>query len=132
MADGRYPIGGTFEDVGEAVVKPVSDEVGKALEQGVQVVSGTGQQVSQANVQAKQIETRTRLAEARRKIKWWKDLEEAQKRVREGLKQKSFDSAQDRQKQQEIQQFEVSKKQQKNVTLERQKTKTEIKGGVGG
>lgn len=130
---GKNVIGGTFEDLNEAVVKPVTDEVGKALEQGVQtVISGPKQTQNPQNPQAKQAETQAKLAESRRKIKWWQDLEEAQRRVRDQEKQKivqkqSLDSARDKQ----IKQFEIVK-QKENLALNRAQRKTEIKGGVGG
>ncbi len=122
-------IGGTFEDLNEAVVRPVSDEVGKALEQGVQnVFQGQKQPVSGSQPE----ETQAKLLEARRKIKWWKDLSDAQRRVREGKNQAQAQQQQAVQDKKQVKQFEVSKKQQKNIALVRSQRKTEIKGGVGG
>lgn len=127
-------IGGTFEDVGEAVVTPIRDEVGKALEQGVQTVVSGPKTALPNKPQAgnSKIETQKNLAEARRKIKWWQDLEEAQKRVREGQKQKQMQATQVVQEEKQIKQFEVVRKQKKDENLIRAQRKTEIKGGVGG
>lgn len=126
-------IGGTFEDIDEAIVKPVADEVGKALEQGVQTVVSQPkpQQPTDRNVQ---LETQSKLTEARRKIEWWKKLDEEQKRVRELERQKVIVRTQDEQQDkesQQIKQFEIVKKKE-NLALNRTQRKTEIKGGVGG
>src|SRR3990167_2994257 len=52
---GNRPIGGTFEDVGEtinqSVVTPVVDEIGKAIETGIQSVVGTPAQTAQQKQQ---------------------------------------------------------------------------------
>lgn len=137
-------IGGTFEDVGETVVKPVTDEVGKAIEQGVQtVVYGPKQATSQQNQPKQPFDSAQGKLEEQKKLQAWrfrleqlKKLEEAQKKVREEEKQKmlqrqqSFDSAQDKKKQ--IRQFEIVKKSQALHPAIAAKGKAEIKRGVGG
>lgn len=127
MADG---VKGVASDIGEAVVKPVVDEVGKAVEQGVQsVVSGPG--VTTPQQQQKQLEDAGKLSEARRKIKYWQDLETAQKAVRDKQKQEQQKVAQVSQSKQ-IKQFEVVNKKKENMALQQAQRKTEIKKGVGG
>lgn len=137
MADG---VKGAVQNIGEAVVKPVAEEFGKAVEQGIQtVVQGpqniTPQQKPLDVDQGRQLKEQKELAEARRKIAWWKSLGEAQREVREQEKQKklqaqqSFGEAQDKQNQ--IKQFEVVKKKQ-DIALAAAQRKVEIKRGVGG
>lgn len=126
------PIGGTFEDVGDAVVKPVADEVGKAIEQGVQAVVTGPKQLTPQQLQQKQVDKTNNLQEARRKIAWWRNLDEAQRKVREAEKQKQMQSLQVTQQQQQVKQFEITQKKKEDINLQRTKTKTEIKAGVGG
>ena len=146
---GNRPIGGTFEDVGEtinqSVVKPVTDEVGKAIEAGIQSVVG-GQSVdpqqksfdSAQDKQQKNLEDQEKIAEWRWKLQKLKELEEAQRKVREEEKQKSLDYAQDKQEEQdkkektEVKKFEVFKKQKEVNPEIAAKGKAEIKRGVGG
>jgi hypothetical protein len=125
-------IGGTFEDVSDAVVKPVSDEVGKAIESGVQAVVVGPKQLTPQQLQQKQTDTTNQLTEARRKITWWKSLDEAQKKVREEQKQKQMQTQQVDQQQKQVKQFEITQKKKEDINLQRAKTKTEIRGGVGG
>ena len=135
------PIGGTFEDVSEtinqSVVKPVTDEVGKAIEAGIQSVVG-GSTVTPQDKQKKNLEDQQKIAQWRWRLQKLKELEEAQTKVREEQKQKSLDYARDKQEEQakkdktEVKEFEVFKKQ-KEVNPEIQaKGKAEIKRGVGG
>ncbi len=137
-------IGGTFEDINEAVIQPVKDEIGLTLEQALQSVvpkqnsatqnaNNNPQQASSDSAEAKQAETMVQMNEARRKIKYWKDLDEAQRRVREEEKQKqmqgqSLDAAQDRQ----VKQFEIIQKKKQLPDELAAKGKAEIKRGVGG
>lgn len=139
------PIGGTFEDISDAVVKPISDEVGKAIEQGVQAVVGGPKQLTPQPADAtrlsdegkamagKQAMEQANLIEARRKIAWWRALDEAQKKVREAEKQKQMQRKQVvQQQQQQVKQFESTQKKKEDLNLQRAKAKTEIKAGVGG
>lgn len=127
-------LGGTFEDINEAVVKPVTDEVGKAIEIGVKSVMGTPTPTSappQDPSQAK-LEDQKKYAEVKRKIDFWKKLDEEQKRIRDEQKQKQLQQRQVVAEEKQVKQFETVKKQNRNIALERAKAKTEIKGGVGG
>lgn len=133
------PIGGTFEDVQEEVnqnvVEPVKDQVGQAIEAGVQAVIGTKPPTPQQQHQ-KQVEEQNQLVEARRKIAYWTDIANQQKQVREEAKQKEA------QKKQEEDQKKQEKKQEKQFGMANKaqelhpeiaaKGKGEIKRGVGG
>lgn len=129
MSDG---IKGLVSDVGEAAVKPVVDEVGKALEQAAQSVvrgSGTGQNQNPP----KPAEDQAKLVEARRKIAFWKNLADAQARVRAQEKAREEERLKAEEKKKEIKQFEVAKKQESlNTAVRAAQTRTEIKKGVGG
>ncbi len=134
MADG---IKGIAADISEAVVKPVSDEVGKAIEQGVQsVIKGPGQNSpsnQQINPQQIKQEEQVKLAETRRKLDWWKNLADAQNKVRAEQKQKEEERLKVMEKKKEIKQFEVTKKKQALAASVREaQTRTEAKKGVGG
>ncbi len=136
MADG---IKGVVADIHEVVVKPVADEVGKAIEQGVQsVVKGPGQNATQnstpqSNPQQIKQEEQTKLIETRRKLDFWRNLSDAQNKVRAQERQKEEKRLKVDEKKKEIKQFEVEKKKQSLIAAVREaQTKTEAKKGVGG
>lgn len=136
MADGFK---GMVADINEAVVKPVSDEVGRALEQGVQsVVKGPGQNATQnstpqPNSQQIKQEEQIKLVETRRKLDFWKNLSDAQNKVRAEVKQKDEERLKVDEKKKEIKQFEVEKKKRSlSAAVREAQTKTEAKKGVGG
>lgn len=135
MADG---IKGIAVDIHEAVVKPVSDEVGKAIEQGVQsVVKGPGQNPpsnqTPVNPAQKKQEEQTQLAETRRKLDFWRNLSEAQNQVRAEQRKKEEERLKVEEKKKEIKQFEVEKKKRSlSAAVREAQTKTEAKKGVGG
>lgn len=124
-------------DIGEAVVKPVTDEVGKAIEEGAQSVAG-GQQAKQldpAVQQAKAVEEQKRRAWAVHVIEWNKKIQEEQQKVRQGQKQEEMQKSQQEAETQKVKQLQVVQQQQKQAQLtEAQKAarRTELKGGVGG
>lgn len=100
------------EEMGQTageVVKDVKDEVGQMIEQGAQSIAG--KQFTPQQIQQKQLEDQQKLAEARRKIKWWKDIAAAQKKVREEEKQKQL----------QRQQLEEQEKQKKKMEEARRK-----------
>ncbi len=132
MVNAGKVIGGTFEDVSDAVIKPVSDEVGKAIESGVQSVVSGPKQLTPQQLQQKQTDKTNQLAEARRKIAWWRNLDEAQRKVRELEKQRKMQRIHAEKKKKQVKQFEISQKKKEDINLQRAKTKTEIKAGVGG
>jgi len=66
MSDGaKGNVGQLIADIGEAVVKPVVDEVGKAIEEGGQSIAGTGQFSS--NPSSPQEQQKKKLEEQKRK-----------------------------------------------------------------
>lgn len=134
MSNSKNIIGGTFEDVNEAVVKPVTDEVGKAIESGVQsVVQGPVQKSApQQPFEGKQLEDQKKLVEARRKIDWWKTLGEAQRKAREEERQKQMQRVQEEKKKQEVKQFTIQQKKRQLPAEIAARGKAEIKRGIGG
>ena len=148
MSGANKIIGGTFEDIKEEVnkdvVEPVKDEVGQAIEAGVQAVMGakppTPQQKpaapAQRGEQQKKLEEQNKLTDARRKISWWQDLSARQKQVREEGKQKNLQKQQEedqkKKEKKQVKQFEIVQKEQQLHPEIAAKGKAEIKRGVGG
>lgn len=134
------PIGGTFEDIGEAMA-PVKDAVGEAIEQGVKSVIQPAPKLTpkqQAQKQQQKAEEQKGMAEARYQLDWWKKLAAEQNQVRNIKKQEDFGKIQQEQEEEQkkqdskINQFIIQKKAAEvNPALAR-KGKAEIKGGVGG
>ncbi len=88
MADGGVAVKQFAGEMGKAtseVVKEAKDEIGKAIEAGVQSVVGT--QLTSQQIQQKQAEEQQKLAEARRKIEYWKKIDQEQKTLRGKEKQ---------------------------------------------
>ncbi len=136
MADG---VKGAMQNIGEAVVKPVMDEVGKAIEVGVQSVLNKQPVQPQTTspidpMQQQQISDNEQvgLVDARRKIKYWQDLAGAQARVREEQKKKEQDRLQVDTQKKQIKQFEIQEKKKDNIALKQSQIKTEVRKGVGG
>lgn len=137
MADG---VKGAMQNIGEAVVKPVIDEVGKAIETGTQSVLNrppSGQQPTTPSLdpalqQQAQATEQVGLSDARRKIKYWQDLASAQAKVREDQRQKEQERLQEDPQRSKIKQFEIQEKKKQNIALQQAKTKTEVRKGVGG
>lgn len=142
MADGgKSPLGGMMGVMGEVVAKPVIDEVGKAIEVGVQSVFNKNSQqqpqpttstLDPAIQQQTQQQEQTGLTDARRKIKYWQDLNLAQAKVREDQKKKEQERLQEDPQKKKIKQFEIQEKKKENIALQQAKTKTEVRKGVGG
>ncbi len=136
MSDGiKGAVADTAQDISEGVVKPVRDEVGKAIEEGVQSVVGTPKALDPAAQQQKQQDEQKRLAWARHVINWYKNIQNAQEKVRaEQLQKLQAKNAEEQQKKQ-VTQFEVLDKQKKRQEMSAAQIaarKTELKGGVGG
>src|SRR3989344_5861830 len=113
MADGsvggiRKQIGGTFEDIGEAIVKPVANEGMKAAEQGVKSVVAPQQNQTQQNQSGDspnpqlQKQEQDGMLEARRKLQHWQTLAAGQKQYREEQKHQEIEKKQEEQKKEEI------------------------------
>lgn len=112
MADSGSGIGQISEEVSKTaseVAKDVKDSVGQALEQGVQSVIGT--QLTPQQIQQKQQEEQQKLVEVRRRIKWFQNLETAQKKVRQDEKQRLLQKEQ--QEEQEKQTKKMAEVQRK-------------------
>ncbi|KKS70760.1 MAG: hypothetical protein UV41_C0014G0014 [Candidatus Daviesbacteria bacterium GW2011_GWA2_42_7] len=121
-------------DVGEAVVKPVTDEVGKAIESGVQSTV-SGPQIDPAVQQQKQMEDQKRKAWAIKVIEWNKNLQAAQAKVRQEAQQKTLQQKQEEDSQkQKVQQYKVveQQKRQQVMAVQQAQTRTEVKKGPGG
>lgn len=137
--NGNRPIGGTFEDVGESinqsVVKPITDEVGKAIEVGDQFIVGTPVQTQQQR-QDKTREDQQKISQWRWRLQKIKELSDKQKKIAEEQKQKEVQAkqAEEQTKKEkfQIKQFEVFKKQKEVNPALASKGKMEIKRGVGG
>lgn len=124
-------------DIGEAVVKPVIDEVGKAIEEGAQSVIGTPVQkpIDPVEQKKKQEEDLKKKQWAMNVINWNKQLDMAQGKVRQEEKQKEQGKKQEEDESKKVKQYEIlqqQKKSQQMTTLQKESRKTEIKGGVGG
>ena len=136
MADGgKSGIGQLATDIGEAVIKPVVDEVGKVIEEGAQSIVGTPKALDPAVQQKKKVEEEKRKQWALKVIDWNKQLELAQQKVRQENLQKLQAQQQEEQQKKQVKQFRVIEKQQKDQQLtqiQREATKAERKGGVGG
>jgi len=70
------------------VSRDIKDSVGEMIEQSVQSI--TAPQLTPQQIQQKQMQDQKDLAEARRKIQWFKNLTAAQKKVRDQEKQKQM------------------------------------------
>lgn len=145
MSNGiKAGIGQFAQDVGEALVEPVKDQVGEALEQGTQAVVSSSQQTPQTpqDAQKQQADQAKKQEENTKKLQWaqatiarYQKIEEEIAQIR--MKKKQADQAK-KQEEQQIKQekgFELQQQAQKSAdltALQRAKARTEIKGGVGG
>ena len=111
MADGAAvkQFAGEMGKATSEVVKDVKDELGKAIEAGVQ--SAVGTQLTAQQIQQKQTEDAQKLAEARRKIEYWKKIDLEQKQVRQKKQQTQMQK----------QQLEEQEKQKKKMEEMRKK-----------
>jgi hypothetical protein len=133
-------LGGTFEDVGEAIVKPVVDEVGRAIETGTQAIvyganpPGQDPQQQVANrpsAEKKEEDRQTKISKWRWYLQKHQEQQSAQDKVRQDNKQKQFQEAQVVQQEQQTKTLEVQKKKE-NIALRQATHKTESKGSIGG
>ncbi len=130
MADGS--IGAAVQ---EAIIPPVKDELGKALEAGVSAVMGKPQDPQKAaqEAQKKQQEEQKRIIWARATIERYRKLDDEMQRLR---MQKQQDDHQKKQTEaQEKQDAQVKlqhRNQQSNQIVRDAQTRTEVKKGLGG
>lgn len=116
MANSGTKIGQFTDELEQAttsVAKDVKDQVGQAIEQGLQSITG---KQSPQQLQQQQLEDQKKLLQARKKIKWYQDVALAQKKVREDEKQKQL----------EKKQIEEEEKRQKRLKEEEEKKKVII------
>ena len=130
----------SIKAVGEAVVKPVVDEVGQALEQGLKaVVVGSKQQttnpVTQQQLDQRKVDAQKKEAEAKWIIDQYKKQEDEVNKIRQQKTQQMQAKQQEDQKVKEVKQFEIvqNKKETKAQEIQ-QKVSAEkrMSKGVGG
>lgn len=135
MSDGiKSGISQLSTDVKEAAIEPVVDEVGKAIEQGVQSVINP-QASDPAVAEKKKQEEEKRRQQVLRTIDWYKTVEDAQAKVRQEQQQKLQGQKQEEHQEKQVKQFKVleeKKKKQEMTQVQKEARRTEIKGGVGG
>lgn len=129
-----------IKTVGEAIVKPVTDEVGQDLEQGAKAVISGPQQNLQTPLSSQQIQqTRANEQKIQSDARWiidkYKKVADEQARVREQEKQKLQANKQEESKTKEVKQFEVVQKKketQAQQAQQRSAAEKRIGKGVGG
>lgn len=131
-------------DVGETLIEPVKDQVGEAIEQGVQSVVSGPQQIPQnpQDIQKQQSDQANKQAENAKKLQWaqatiarYQKIDEEQAQVRMKKKQEEVAKQQEAQQEEQTEQFELQQQEQKSADLtaiQRKARGIEIKGGVGG
>jgi len=135
-------IGQFAQDVGEALVEPVKDQVGEAIEEGVQAVTSTPKlspqdpQVlqQQAEQAKKQEEDAKKLQAVQQQIAGYEKIEEEIVAIRMKKKQDEEAKKQEEQVEKQEKGFELQKQQQKSVDIatERAERSTENKNfGAG-
>lgn len=135
----KQAIIGAIQDSNEALVKPIRDEVGQALEQGIKTViagppNAQQQQVSQQQKMQNEAKRQTDLTEARRKVAFWTRIDQEQKAVRQKQTQEQAQKNQVKHEETKIKQVEVMKKQEKKNIAKDAAIKTsqaELKAGKG-
>lgn len=140
MADIGKSIGGAVADVSEAVVKPAVDELGKAIEEGVQsvVVGPKANPPAGGDPAAQQKKTEDegkRRAWAQHVINWNQQIQTSQDKARREEIQKTAQKKQEEEDKKKVKQYramEEQKKSQQITAIQREQTKAERKGGVGG
>ena len=129
-----------IEQATNEVAKDVKDAVGQTIEQGVQSVAGT--QLTPQQIQQKELDRQKGLLETRRKIEYWKKIDQEQKTLRgkekqiQLQKQQAEEQETQRKKMEEAQKKKAIPKpgQQLGIHEDIARTRQEIgKGhGVGG
>lgn len=118
----------------EALVKPVKDEVGKALEEGIQ--STTGVKINPVP-QDPQEEAKKKTEEAQKRqrvmqfLSQYRTDEQFFRQKKQEEEQKKQQENQDDQQKMQVKQFEVQRRQE-SLAVTQAKTRAETKGGVGG
>lgn len=135
MSDGaKANIGQLVALVGEAVVNPVKEEVGRALEEGVSGVLGTPIAQQDPNARQKRLaDEANRKQHAEKVIAWYQKIDQEQAKIRQQKLQEQQSKQQEESQKKQVQQFELSKRNQPppQAVAEAQR-KTEVKKGIGG
>ena len=125
--------GTAVSEVVGAIVEPVKDEVGQAIEVGVQSVLGT---TPTPQDPAKKAAEEQKKAEYKWVIEKNKQLDADLRAVRQKKAEEAQKVEQTNQQQEKVQQFKVVERDQRRESMKRQvqeaKTKSETRKGVGG
>ncbi len=135
MSDsGNNGIQGAVEEMAQAtgeVAKDVKDSVGEMIETNVQTAVGTPPTPQQ--IQQKQAEDQQKITETRRKISWFKKIDQEQRRVIQENKQKEMQRLQSLQQEKQVKQIKLEQKKAQPINPAlAMMGKPEKKGGVGG
>lgn len=122
------------QDISEAAIKPVVDEVGRALETGIQTVIHGPQATSiDPKVQAqKKADEEKRKTWALRVIDWNQKLAHEQSKVRQAAQQKQTQEEGEKQQGQKVKQFKLDQKKREVPAELKARNTTETRKGVGG
>lgn len=135
------PVRNAASQVGEAIVKPVSDEVGKAIEEGVQAITGNYKQPQAQDpnlnpavqAQKQQLDNKKRQNIMRFISQYNTDKQILQQQKVKEQQKKQQEVQEDQEKKMKVRQIEVVKNQQKQTLAQQQaRSRSERKGGVGG
>lgn len=129
--------GTAVSEVVGAIVEPVKDEVGQAIETGVQSVLGTTPTPQDpAAKQQREAEEKKKIAEQRWIINKNDQLDKELAAVRQKKAEETQKLEQANQQQDQVQQFQAVQRDQRREAIKRQvqeaKTKSETRRGVGG
>ena len=131
MPNFKNMIGGTFEDLEEAVVKPVKDATGQALEQAVQTAKPLSPQQIQQKQQTQQ-EDQVRLAKTRQWVKnLTQDLAKARQDSEEKDKQRLESMQVEEQQSEQKELIQEQSKEEQLVQQAKQRQMAEMKAGKG-
>lgn len=134
MSDGVKNIAGqVIADVGEAVVTPVKDELGKAIEEGASTTFGIPINIDPLAQQKKREEEEKGKQQAEKVIDWYQKIDQAQAKVRQEKMEELQKKQQEENQQKQAKQYQVIQRQKQlpQAVAEAQR-KTEVKKGIGG
>lgn len=133
---------GAIQDTNEALIKPIRDEVGQALEQGVKAVvvgppTVQQQHITQQQIQHNEAKRQVDLAEARRKVDFWRRIDQEQQVVRQKRTQELMQKNQVKQQEEKVKQIKIVKKTEKkniakDAAIKASQAESKVGKGVGG
>ena len=135
MSDSGGPGSKLAGFVAEAVIKPVQDEVGKALEVGVQSITGQGQQQLDPQEEAnKKQEEELKKQRLRDFLRRYSEDQQRFQQTKNQEQQAKQAKIQEEQQAKQVRQVEVIEKQKKQQSIVDQtgKGRAEVKKGIGG